>query len=222
MNSLAESAKAECEPARAPEPSPSEANSSSGGDVLEAENSGSPSVTSSFALPLAGLRWYVVQTEPSREYVARRSIGRLPVDMWLPERLERHHLVGRTLERPRPYLPGYLFVHFDASMTRWRAIDEAEGVLRLLVLNDRPVPVRAGDIERVREMADKAALPEPEPKSRRCLRWINGQRLRVTGGVFQGFEGPFLALTRDGIALDLEMFGRTVRSAIPETLAEPI
>lgn len=170
------------------------------------------------------LSWYVIQTEPARERVAARWLCLLGYNtIWLPQYLDRHRVAaGRVVERLRPMIPGYLFISFDIERTQWLSLEDGAGILSVVKRDDRPVSLSAGDIVRLRELADMALAPLPSRQPKRHVPWLEGQRLRVTDGPFQGLEGLYLALARHGITLALDAARGAMRVTIPDALVEAV
>src|SRR6266702_900465 len=92
-------------------------------------------------------RWYVVHTLPHRESAAQLHLRNQGFRTFLP-------LVTKTIRHARrydtvvaPFFPQYLFVAFDLTRTRWRAINGTRGVTTLIMQDDRPAPVQSGIVE---------------------------------------------------------------------------
>lgn len=162
------------------------------------------------------MSWYAVQTKPSQEDKAAFNLRRQGYCVYLPKyaRLRRH---ARKTERiARPLYAGYLFVAVDSSRQGWRAINSTLGVARLVASAEAPIAVPEAVIEdlRAREGEDGCVRLEPQ----RHLK--NGDKVRVTEGVFESFLGLYQGLTAGERALVLiDFLGRKVRALIdPETL----
>lgn len=163
------------------------------------------------------MNWYAVQTKSGQEDKAAFNLRRQGYGVYLPKyaRLRRH---ARKTERvARPLFSGYLFVAVDAKRQGWRAINSTLGVTRLVAAAEAPVAVPGAVIEglRAREGEDGCVRLEPQ----RHLK--NGDKVRVTEGVFESFLGLYQGLTAGERAFVLvDFLGRKVRTLIdPETLA---
>ena len=169
------------------------------------------------AAPGEGWRWYVVATEPHREGTAERNLKRAGFETWLPHAVRYERLSRKAFWTHKgPLYPGYVFVRFDVAVCQWGVIDETIGVLQLLCNAERPMPIRAGEVEklRLRVAADGGAL---KLKSR----WRAGDRARVIEGPLAGQVGQCLACRDGEVTLGLYILGRSVPIPLSEAQVEP-
>jgi transcription antitermination factor NusG len=140
----------------------------------------------------------------------------------LPEAVER-----RPLAKPHrgvftwkgPLFPTYLFAAFDPER-EWLWINDLFGVSGVIVQGERPVPVRPAAIERLLaeiEAGGGAVKLERCAKGAR-RRFEKGDQLRVTGGAFTSFAGPYIEHRGGKVILDLDIFSRRVRVELSEAL----
>jgi transcription antitermination factor NusG len=106
-----------------------------------------------------GCSWHVVITQPNRETVAASELLRTGHQVFDP----REHVTllrrGRLINALRRYIPGYLFVNFDAIGDEWVRINHLEGIRRVICNPpDRPVPVPAGAISAMRELGEPGVI----------------------------------------------------------------
>ena len=124
-------------------------------------------------------RWYVVNTQATREHVAATQLQRQGYKVFLPStwRTVRHARKVTTVKAG--YFPGYLFVALDLDLDRWRPIEGTVGVLRIIKGGDRPMAAPVGLVETllaatgpdgVMDLADPVTRP--------------GQAVRITRGPF--------------------------------------
>jgi transcriptional antiterminator RfaH len=165
-------------------------------------------------------RWYVVYTLPHRESGAQLHLRNQGFRTFLP-------LVAKTTRHARrydtvmaPFFPQYLFVAFDLTRTRWRAINGTRGVTTLIMQDDRPAPVKSGIVETL------IASSSPAGEVLFPLDVVPGDRVRLIAGPFVGQLGMLQRLNGAGRAqVLLEIMGihvptkLHVRSLIP--VSEP-
>lgn len=168
-----------------------------------------------------GRRWYVVQTQPVREYLARDKLVEQGFDIYLPQCLERRHVRrpggSIVIKQEQPLFPRYCFARFDLATTEWRAIEDTMGVSRLLAIGDRPLPIRAGVVEKLQariEAAGGFALLRRDGRPSAGFR--ENQRVRVNCGAFEGFEGLFQRESGERVFVLLDFLGgvRTIPFAV--------
>lgn len=119
---------------------------------------------------IVGRRWFVVQTEPNAEFLARNEIKQisdktgvvpfLPLDR--PRKVIRTNRIGRIVSRrtfPVVLMYRYLFVNFDVNEPGWQRIYSCPGVKRILGMTaTRPAPIDAGFIEHLLTAASKEGV----------------------------------------------------------------
>ena len=127
--------------------------------------------------------WYLVRSQPRQEVVAEQSLGRLGVETLSP-RLRQERVIRRRRQTVvGPLFPGYLFARFDFD-TRWRAVNFAHGVSRIVQFGDQPAVVDDEVVQEIRgRMEHGAVVLRP--------RFASGDRVRVAWGPFEGLEAVF-------------------------------
>ena len=129
--------------------------------------------------PGAVRRWYVVNTQATREHVAAAHLQRQGYRVFLPStwRTIRHARKVTTVKAG--YFPGYLFVSLDLDRDRWRPIEGTVGVLRIIKGADRPLAAPEGLVETLLEATGPdGVLNLADPVTR------PGQNVRITRGPF--------------------------------------
>jgi transcriptional antiterminator RfaH len=163
-------------------------------------------------------QWYAVYTQPRNEERAQDHLLRQGFDVFLPRYLKRRSHARRVTVVPMPLFPRYLFVSFDPSQQRWRAIRSTRGVIGLVSNGDTPVPVPSdvvSEIERRRDADGYVVLA-------RHLDLKRGMRIRIDSGPFAATEAIFEAKRDDErvIAL-LTLMGREVVVQLPIRAVAP-
>src|SRR5262249_21524477 len=78
----------------------------------------------------------------------------------LPRRTTRVPRRGKIMERAGPCFPGYLFVLLDLAGEAWKAATYTRGVLRLLPVSERPLPVETSEVLELHQAELDGALDE--------------------------------------------------------------
>ena len=131
------------------------------------------------------MHWYVIRTKPHQERQAEFHLRQLPVETFLP--LLRHNKQIRRQEKTvvEPLFPRYLFARFDIN-DRYRAVNYARGVLKIVEFGLRPAEVSESVIEAIRErLEDGYVTPKTE-------RFQKGQIVQIKGGPLTGLEAVFI------------------------------
>ncbi|MGP1274252.1 MAG: transcription termination/antitermination protein NusG [Caulobacterales bacterium] len=156
-------------------------------------------------------RWYLVHTQPRREFLAGEHLERQGFCVFLPWvwRTVRH--ARRLSEARTPLFPGYLFAGFDPETARWRSIDGTTGVVRLVKAGGLPQPAPMGLVETLHSACDE------DGAFVRGLEALSaGQRVRILDGPFAGELADILELrSADRIRILLSLMESQVRLEVP-------
>jgi transcription antitermination factor NusG len=158
-------------------------------------------------------RWHVVQTEPQQETdVSKRLEKEWRLDVFCPrepKRVRVNPVKHRT--EMRPLLPGYIFVGFDVVYDRWREIPRLRGVLRLMMIALRPVPILDSVIEHIRRK--EIELSGGRMSKRPPIVMATGILVRILEPLcFAGLFGFVTGIDqRQGVVCaEIDIFGRKV------------
>lgn len=130
--------------------------------------------------------WYAIQTKPRKEFFAHNSLASIAgVQTYLPSLQVKP--INPRARKIRPFFPGYLFVLVDLAQVGLAAIRWTPGVARVVGCGDRPVSIPKTVIEQIRHR-----VTEMQREGAFALgRFRQGDRVRITAGPFEGFEGMF-------------------------------
>jgi transcription elongation factor/antiterminator RfaH len=160
--------------------------------------------------------WYAVYTLPRREATAQQHLRNQGFRTFLPllSKTVRHAHRHNTVLAP--LFARYLFVAFDLTRTRWRAINSTRGVTTLIMQDDRPAPVRSAVVETL------IASSSPTGEVLFSRNMTPGDHVRLISGPFAGQLGILERLDGAGrVQVLLEIMGSHVptnlhaRSLIP-------
>lgn len=157
--------------------------------------------------------WMILRVTPRQERFVITALDEFQIPAYAPMHITRPNLAKRIATRTRPLIPGYVFVRLDGDQD----IDQARairGVREIMCRDGRPrhVPALAVAGLILAEAAHKfdETWSPPKQKGRRYAhRWIKGDRVKITGGAFDGFAGQVLrSMGRNRMEVLLTMFGR--------------
>lgn len=137
-------------------------------------------------------RWYVVQTQPSREAGAAMQLRAQGFEPFLPMIRKAVRRRARLHNVIAPLFPRYLFVPLAASQNGWRAINGTFGVVRLVSFGDRPQPTPVGLVENMLALAGDDGVLDLS----RDLQI--GQSVRLVAGPFANAIGECERLDGNG------------------------
>ena len=164
-------------------------------------------------------QWYALHTKPHKERQVASLLRSRKLEIFLP--LLRVNPVNPRAARERPYFPNYLFAHVDLAVTGLSALQWTPGLLRMVefgnVLGTVPETLIAELKRRMTEIRAAGGIVLQGLKS--------GDRVRVTCGPLQGYEGVFDTRLSGGdrVRVLLELIGdfqqrRTSSRSVPVEL----
>jgi transcription elongation factor/antiterminator RfaH len=156
-----------------------------------------------------GERWFVVQTQPFRENLAKLHLNSQNYRIFWPRFKKTVRHARKLRETIAPLFPGYIFVSLHVEKDRWRPINGTFGVARLLTAEGNPLPVPLGIVEGLISALDEAALVRLDCDLR------TGQRVSVVAGPFAGGLGVLERLDGKGrVRILMSILGGPVSVAI--------
>lgn len=165
--------------------------------------------------------WFAVRTRPRKEALARDQLQNQGFEVYLPMVNTRITHARKVSWQPRPFFPGYLFVHLGRDEQRWTTIRSTVGVLAPVSFGNYYPPLPAAAIEALRARHDEHGYiqigRQPEAPFRA------GEKVRMHDGSLKGFEGVFVEMRgSDRAAILLNWMHRQIRVEIStESLYAP-
>ena len=155
--------------------------------------------------------WYLVQTKPRQEFIAREHLQRQGYATFLSVVQQERLRSGKLSVQPVPPFLRYLFVKLEDSFTSksWGPVRSTRGVSCIVHFGWRPARV------------DRSVIARPEghrdPPRRAVLPLYQaGEHVRILNGPFRGREAVFSM--RDGserAVVLLDLLSRTVAVHFP-------
>lgn len=165
-------------------------------------------------------RWYVARTHPQGEAKAVSNLLRQGFLAYLPRYLKRRRHARRVDMVAAPLFPRYLFINFDVTAARWRAISSTIGIDRLICAEDTPMPVPDGVIEDI-----KAREGEDGYVPVGCgAGFARGEPVQILSGALSDHVGLFdCPSDEQRVFVLLNLLGRQVRVRVPlDTVAAAV
>lgn len=161
--------------------------------------------------------WVVAQTKPQQERWAAENVARQGYRWYLPLTLERPKPGSHKGVRRACLFPRYLFVWTEG---RWHSLRNTYGVIGVIMNGQIPsiVPEKAVEEIRRREGQDGLIHLENAPLERFKV----GAPIRVTDGVFSGYEGIFLDSSKERCRVLLEFLGRKASVFVSDDVLEAV
>jgi len=161
------------------------------------------------------MEWYIVKVQTNRETAVRDAILRAikqdgPAELFgtvlVPTEKVVDQSSGRKRVREEKLFPGYILVQMRLTDDSWYLVRHVAGVGDFAGVGGVPTALGADD---VRELMQKIAAT-PTQQQAKATKFRAGDRVKVTAGAFEGFEGVIDSVDTDvgGVSILIEIFGR--------------
>ena len=165
-------------------------------------------------LTTATRRWYSVYSKPQKERFAQIHLQSKGLEVFLPQLVMPQSAIATR--RVVPLFPSYLFVRIDIFSGESAYVIWSPGVKYLVSFNGVPASIDDSVIAFLRDRSDSRGQIQAASSLKR------GQRVRVTGGPFEGLEA-LIERPPDGrgrVKLLMSMLNRQVQAEIPIRFVE--
>jgi transcription elongation factor/antiterminator RfaH len=137
---------------------------------------------------LAGDRWYVVHTQPHREFRAQTQLAAQGFQTFLPHYRKTVRHARKLMTVNAPFFSRYLFVALNLSCHQWRSVNGTFGVTSLISDGTFPVPVPQGIIESLINVSDANGFMKLGDTLQ------VGERVRILTGPFADLVGELVRI----------------------------
>lgn len=170
-------------------------------------------------LPQAsGWHWWLCRAHPQRSHLLARDLRARDVPHLLPiRRVERVRANRSRYTVDEPVFGGYLFLAGETVFAAHEAFHAMPGRLSLISHVEDPAPL-CRDLSNLLDAIDSGAPVGP------TVALVPGRtRVRVIGGLLEGFEGTYVRDARRGVLLvDVGFLKRSVEFEVEAWQVEPI
>lgn len=153
--------------------------------------------------------WFVIRSATRRELHAEENLVEAGFGVYCPRLRTERKARGKREAVERALFEGYLFAALGdgQAMRDLLAVDAVSGLVRLS--RDRARPVALGDVARVLGW-EQAGLFDRTRRGERVALFAAGERVRLAGGAFAGFEAVVVDMSpRQRVRLLVDLFGRS-------------
>lgn len=171
------------------------------------------------------LKWFAVRISYSRELALKVILDKENMENFIPMRYETVMKEGKHVRKLVPAIHNLVFIHstrkqIDALKNEL----EASMPIRFIMNREHCRPVVIPDDQMhsfilVSGNYDEAIL-YIEPAD---LHLVKGQKVRITGGVFEGVTGEFVRIRHDRrVVVNIEGVMAVATTFIPPSMVEPL
>jgi len=157
-------------------------------------------------------RWYAIHARSRHEEVALQGFRNKMIETFLP----KVEVMSRRKDRRKrilvPLLPGYLFVHTDLNPTQYWDIIKTYGVVRIIGIEGKPVPVKDEEITSLR------ILDGTDRTIRNQAYITEGDTIMIMEGPLKGLTGYYLERKgkSDKVVVSIELLQRSLAVEIED------
>ena len=159
-------------------------------------------------------RWYSVSVLSNFEKKVAEQIRQSVADAGLEDQIEEvlvpeEEVIeirrGKKVTVPRRFMPGYVLVKMEMSDEGYHLVNSINRVTGFLGPQGRPMPMRDGEVEQI-----LGRVEEGESAPRQLITFEVGERVKVNGGPFEGFDGMVEDVDDENqrLKVSVSIFGR--------------
>ena len=125
--------------------------------------------------------WFILQFKPNAYHQANKNLNQQDFETFLPLYDATSRNASRFINANRPLFPGYMFITFDRTESKWHKINNTYGVSRLLTFNSTLKSIPATFINNLMERYDSSGKLLPIKKLKK------GDQVEVLKGPLASF-----------------------------------
>lgn len=167
---------------------------------------------------LQGAKWYALRSKPNKERMLWIQVRRRDFEVYYP-RIFVDPVDPRS-RKVRPFFPGYMFVQANLGQVGASTFNYMPYSIGLVSFDNRAASIQSEVIEAIRRRVGDVTRSEDA----RDDRFKKGDRVIVTDGPFEGYEGLFdtrlSGKHRVRILLEI-LSGRSVPTKLDARYLEP-
>ena len=163
-------------------------------------------------------KWYAIHSRSRHEDVVLNGLKKKLIEAFLP----KMQVMSRRKDRSKtilvPLLPGYVFVHSDLNTDQYWDILKTYGVVRILGIQGKPVPVKEEEIASLKTLhgTDRTVRNQTYMKS--------GDRVMIMGGPLKGLTGFYIKHKgkADKVVISIELLQRSLAVEVEDLIVDKI
>jgi len=159
-------------------------------------------------------RWYSVSVLSNFEKKVAEQIKTAVAEAGLTEEIDEvlvptEEVIevrrGKKVTSERRFMPGYVLVRMEMTNRGYHLISSINRVTGFLGPQGRPMPMRDAEVNQILNRVE-----EGEAAPRNLIRFDVGERVKVTDGPFEGFDGMVEDVDEDNsrLKVSVSIFGR--------------
>jgi transcriptional antiterminator NusG len=164
------------------------------------------------------LHWYAIHARSRHETVVFEGLRKKLIEVFLP----KVQIMSRRKDRRKrilvPLLPGYLFVHTDMNPYHYWDIIKTYGVVRIIGIEGKPVPVKD------EEILSLQILNGTDRTVRNQAYMNEGDKIMIMEGALRGLTGFYVRHKdkSDKVVITIELLQRSLAVEIENWRVEKV
>ena len=161
------------------------------------------------------MRWYSVSVLSNFEKKVAEQIKTAVAEAGLEEEISEvlvptEEVIevrrGKKVTSERRFMPGYVLVRMEMSNKGYHLISQINRVTGFLGPQGKPMPMRDAEVNQILNRVE-----EGEAAPRNLIRFDIGERVKVTDGPFEGFDGMVEEVdeSHNRLKVSVSIFGRS-------------
>jgi transcriptional antiterminator NusG len=159
-------------------------------------------------------RWYSVSVLSNFEKRVAEQIRHTVADKGLEDQIEEvlvptEEVIeirrGKKVTAERRFMPGYVLVRMEMNDRTYHLISSINRVTGFLGPQGKPMPMRDAEVNAILNRVE-----EGEAAPRNLITYVVGEKVKVTDGPFEGFDGSVEDVDEDAqrLKVSVSIFGR--------------
>jgi transcriptional antiterminator RfaH len=160
--------------------------------------------------------WFILQFKPNSHHQATKNLNQQGFETFLPLSDFTSRKASRFISTNRPLFPGYMFIRFNRTETKWHSINNTYGVSRLVTFNSilKSIPTTFVNSLMMRYDLSGKLLPIKKLKK--------GDQVKVLKGPFANFIATVEKYESDQrVWILMDLMGRKTKIQTPSDTLHP-
>ena len=154
--------------------------------------------------------WYILQFKSNSHHLAAKNLNRQGFETFLPLHDTTSRRLSRFINTSKPLFPGYMFITFDRTESKWHKINNTYGVSRLITFNSILKSIPTIFVDHLMKRYDLSGKLLPIQKLKK------GDQVTVLKGPFANFIATVEKYEADQrIWILMDLMGRKTKIQTP-------
>jgi transcriptional antiterminator RfaH len=160
--------------------------------------------------------WFILQFKSNSHLQATKNLTRQGFETFLPLHDATSRKSSRFINTAQPLFPGYMFITFDRTESKWHKINNTYGVSRLVTFNSILKSIPTTFVDSLMKRYDLSGKLLPMQKLKK------GDQVKVLKGPFANFIATVETYETDQrIWILMDLMGRKTKIQTPSDALHP-